>query len=302
MFDNSASLLYDGVSAMYTLRRPSMSTLWTNAVVKIRRTSDNQTAFLFIDGSSIDDTISLSSLISTSSNTTPSATTLSTWVGSSNAFIEEWLGITPNNTIDNNKTAIQTTTTSQPQLISSGVIITKNGKPSIDFLSDTRYLDAEPNTDLEAGKSFTILSVSYNDVNNSFGIIISNILTSSPNADRIVLFNDRRTQKRILNVSSSGTDAFANGLTQENHGNQKLLTGIVDGSGLTATSYYNKTIQSSEVVWNGTYRNTAFRIGVQQNNSSPLLGGVQEIPIFPSDKTIELTALHTDIDTYYSIP
>ena len=133
VFDNSASLLYDGVSAMYTLRRPSMSTLWTNAVVKIRRTSDNQTAFLFIDGSSIDDTISLSSLISTSSNTTPSATTLSTWVGSSNAFIEEWLGITPNNTIDNNKTAIQTTTTSQPQLISSGVIITKNGKPSIDF-------------------------------------------------------------------------------------------------------------------------------------------------------------------------
>ncbi len=42
--------------------------------------------------------------------------------------------------------------------------------------------------------------------------------------------------------------------------------------------------------------------GANHAANFPLNGTIQEIIIFPSDKTSELTALHNDIDTYYSIP
>ncbi len=290
--------LYDDASVIYTLRRPAMSNLWTNAVAKIRRTSDNQTAFVFIDGSSIDDTISLSSLISTSSNTTPSATTLGTWVGANDAFVEEWIGITPNNTIDNDKTAIQTTTASQPQLISSGAIILKNSKPAIDFLSDTRYLQAVTNTDLDHGNDITILSVSNNNVLASIGAIMSTTISVS---ERLVMFNDNRTTKRITRVINSGFNADSDYLLQQNTVNQKLLSSVVLGGSKSVTSFFNGAEQVTDT-WQFIYFNDTLQIGVNQTSLSGLNGTIQEIPIFPSDKTADLTDLHNDIDAYYSIP
>ena len=298
IFDNTVvvPVLYDDVSVMYTLRRPSMTVFWTNAVAKIRRTSDNQTAFVFIDGSAIDDTISLSSLISTSSNTTPSATTLGTWVGANDAFVKEWIGITPNNTIDSNKIAKQLSSSFQPQLISSGVIITKNSKPTINFLSSTSHLGTNANTDLDSGQSFTILSVvSSNNITN----VNAFFNTATATSDRFVLYADRRTQKRIIQLRGSGSNYFADYLTQQNTVNQKLLTAINDGSNIV--SYYNSTIQNT-TAWGGSYTNNFLGIGSDSSAQNPLNGTGQEIIIFPSDKTADLTDLHNDIDTYYSIP
>lgn len=292
-------ILYDDVSIMYTLRRPSMTTLWTNAVAKIRRTSDNQTAFLFIDGSSIDDTISLSSLISTSSNTTPSATTLGTWVGANDGFVEEWIGITPDNTIDSDKTAIQTTTTLQPQLISSGAIILENGSLALDFLGDVRYFLAPANTDLDEGKTFTFLTVSNNLDNNSARVVFS----AGTGGDRLTLNVDSRTQKNIVQVITGATNAIADYINREQTINQRLLSGVVDGVNKDATPYFQGVIQLASSAWTGAYTNPNFYIGDRLGPvSSNLNGTLQEIIIFPSDKTADLTDLHNDIDTYYSIP
>lgn len=297
VFDSTVvvSNLYNDVSVMYTLRRPAMTTLWTNAIAKIRRTSDNATAFVFIDGSNINDTISLSSFISTSSNTTPSATTLSTWVGANNAFVEEWIGITPNNTIDNNKTAKQTTTGTQPQFISSGAIITKNSKPTIDFLSSSRHLNSNVNNDLDSSSDFTIFTISSNNINTGEGVLIS---TSNDDNNLLQITNDRRTQKRLTYTRVGGVYTFSNLLVQQDSLNQRILSLIKVNKNLKG--YYNGNFQESNI-YTGNYTNNNIFIGARNTAFAFLNGTIQEITIFPSDKTSDLTDLHNDINSYYSI-
>ncbi len=145
--------IWDLINGMYSVFRPDMTTLWTNAVFKLRRTSDNAVCFVFFDNHSspaAEDTITTSSLISTTSNTTPDATTLTSWVGGNHAYIEEQLCITPDNTIDNNKTKVQTTTSSQPRLVKNGALEVKNSTVNVNYQSATRYLVAPSNSILDS--------------------------------------------------------------------------------------------------------------------------------------------------------
>lgn len=290
--------LYDGVTVSYTLRRPDMTNLWTNAVLKLRRSSDNATAFVFFDGSDANDTITTSSLISTSSDTTPGATTLGTWVGANDAFVETWYGITDDNTIDTNKKANQTTTSAQPQFISSGSLITKNGKIELDFIDDARFLQTPSSISaLTYSLDYTVFTVSHHDTSASQGCILS---TSLSTTDYMGIFNDRRTQKRIGILLSGGTFVFANYLAQQDTSNQKLLTIIHNGVNLV--SYYNGTIQETTAHSSLAYLNTAFLIGRWASNTTTgIENGIQEIVIFPTANTTKLSDRHSDINSYYSI-
>lgn len=296
VFDSGSSgtTEYNGVSAMYTLRRPGMTTLWTNAVLKLRRSSDNGTAFVFFDGSDQDDTITLSSNISTTSDTTPDATTLSTWVGANDAFVERWYGITDDDTIDTDKRAIQVSSiSSQPQFISSGSIITKGGKPVIDFLSSNRYLDASTNSDLASGNTFTIFTVNHNDLSTSNGIIMENNVS----AGAMGLYSDRRTNRTNLFISATGDNGLIQYISQQNNADQRLTTLLVDN--LDLETWLNGTSQGTDT-YSGTYTNNGIRIG-GRFVTSYLQGGIQEIIIFPSDKSSDMSTIHSEINTYYSI-
>lgn len=298
--DSGIVPLYDNVSVFYTLRRPPMTVLWTNAVRKIRRLSDNQTAFLFIDGNNIGDTISLNSKISTTSNTTPSATTLFTFSVGSSCFVEEWIGITPNNIIDNNKIATQTTINTQPRIKTGVILEDKNGKPIDNFLTDTRFLTAPPNTDLDTGKTFTILTVSFSDSTSDLQSVLSTKNTIGGISERLIVFNDRTSGKEINRIrNNSGVNVKSIYGVQQDNNNQRLLTTIVTPTNLKG--YLGTSLEDSNS-WTGTYINNALQIGAQLGTSTPLNGGINEIIIFPSDKTSDLTALHNDIINYYSIP
>lgn len=290
--------IFDRVSVMYTLRRPIMSNLWTNAVLRIRRDSDDVEAFVFFDGDNAGDTISLSSLISTSSNTTPSSTTLGTWIGANNGFVDKWIGITPNNTIDDAKTVAINTLSLEPQFISAGVIATKNSKIAVDFLTSLKFLKSSSNNiDLNSGNSFTILTVT-----NTINSTSNNTILGTVDSDnkRYQLTNDRRSNKILSLINSDISTFVSNTTSQENTSDQKLLTDVVTPSNLTG--YYNGTIQGASVAWNGTYTNNVTMIGSDRGNTTNnFQGNIQEITIFPSDKTLDLTDLHTEINDYYSI-
>jgi len=291
----AASGIYDNASVVYSLRRPDMATKWTNAVLKIRRSSDDATAFVFFDGDAVNDTITLSSLISTTSNTTPDATTLTTFVGANDAYVEQWIGITPDNSVDGNKVASQTTTANQPQFISSGAIITKNGKPTIDFLSDYRWLEASANTDLDVTNSYTILSVSNNILSADNGGLLA---TGATSISGLLLYNSRATNKRHSVIVATGGNLIINTSVQHNVADQKLLTTVVDN--LDMDIYYNGTSDGSGS-FTGTYVNDRLKIGILNASNNRLQGTIQEIIIMPSDVTADLTTLHADINAYYSI-
>ncbi len=92
-------------------------------------------------------------------------------------------------------------------------------------------------------------------------------------------------------------------MLQRNTERVRLQFVIVDGGLSEMSGYLGDILQD-----NGTYPTTApytnniLRIGARFNNLHFLDGTVQSIIIFPSDKTADLTVLHSDIETYYSIP
>ena len=292
---SGSASLYDNASVVYSLRRPDMATKWTNAVLKIRRSNDDATAFVFFDGSAVGDTITLTSKINTVSNTTPDPVReLGIWVGANDAFVEQWIGITPNNTIDGNKVASQTTTTLQPRFINTGVVGLKNGKAQINFSAVVNStLIASVNTDLNSGNSATILNVSSSQAGNLTGTVLGTTNITGG----LSVFNDTTTNVRntFLVATENGN---ANNLVRHNDTDQRLQSAIVLASSIT--SYYNGDFQMTDA-WAGTYNNDSIRMGTRFGTTSRFIGLIQEIIIFPSDKTADLTALHADINAYYGI-
>lgn len=289
VFDNSVIPLYDDVSAMYTLQRPSMTIPWTEFVIGLRRTSDNTTKQVYFDTNG---EISLNSPV-------VGGITLGDWVGANDAYIHQWAGITPNNTIDLNKIAEQFTNSLQPQFISSGVIITKNGNPSIAFLNDTRYLEANTNTDLDSSNTFTSLTVSNNNTNVGAEAAGAIWCSSDDTLGFIQMVSDRRiAQKRLAYTFISGGYAFSNLLSGVDSSDQRLLNLVKVNKDLKG--YYNGAFQNT-ATYTGDYINNALLIGAREGGGETLNGTIQEIIIFPSDKTSDLTELNNDINARYNI-
>ena len=294
----AGATIYDDANAIYSLRRPDMTTLWTNAVAKVRRSSDNAVVYLFFDGAGADATISTSSFISTTSQTTPDATTLATWLGANDMFYEDIYAITPDNTIDANKTLVQGTTALQPRGALSGTISTKNSLPLVDHVTGTRHMRSVFNSKLDPGNLFTVLSVSHQDTSTSNAVVWT---SSSTSTSYIATRNDRRTQKRAMVQLDSGTTVNSDLTAQVDSSNQRLLTAIHNA---TNNILYNKTtLQTTTAHLSASYTNDRFQVGANAGGIAPFLdGGWQEIIIFDSDKTADISPIQSNIVTYYSIP
>ena len=269
---------------------------WSNAVMKVTRSSDSAEAFLFFDGASANDEISMTSYISTTSETVPDTTTLSTWGSTDSIDVVEWIGQTPNDTINAAYKSIGTIG-GEPRIATSGALLTVGSKPCVDSLTNRTMAVASGISVLDVNNAFTILTVSNNDIAAANGVIIN---TSDLVNDRVSIFNDSRTNKQALLIQNSGaTNYFASLSAQQNSTSQKLITGTVDGSKLM-TAWFNGTSQLTDT-YTGTYTNDELRMFDGQSGTNFLNGTIQEIIIFPTDKTADLTALHADINAYYTI-
>lgn len=268
--------VYDGMSVAYTLRRPATTTLWTNAVFKVRRDSDNATAFVFFDGDSPNDTISMSSLISTSSRTTPDATVFIDWIGTDVGYVEEWIGITDDDTVDTNKIASQTNTALQPIVANAGGLIMKEGTPYVIFpLGATQYLETPAAISaLDGSNDWTIYFVCHGGDNAYLAVAA----TSNNSANRIELSADRSVANWLGTVRSGGTNTPINLAATDTTSDDRYL--IMQKDGTTYTGYRDNVLVDTET--NGTaYDNNTLIIGAGQQYTNPLAGGVKEIIIFP---------------------
>ena len=119
--------LVPGAAAAYSLR--SLSRSYAGPVVTVRRSSDDAeedfTAAEVSDG------------------------TLAAFCGAGDGFVKTWHSQTGSND------ATQTTAGYQPKIVSSGVVVTEEGKPAIQFDGSDDYLSA----DIAGFSSFAALSV-----------------------------------------------------------------------------------------------------------------------------------------------
>ena len=129
---------YSGAAAAYSLRL--LDSTYTGSAIRVRRSSDNTEQDIGFNVFSELDTVSLTA-----------------FAGTGDAFVKTWYDQS-----GNSNDATQTTTSNQPKIVSSGAVITENGKPAVEFVSQ------KLNLPLAVGVDFSVSWVwkSYNEANN----------------------------------------------------------------------------------------------------------------------------------------
>lgn len=285
--------IFDGAVGVFSLINRFN---WTNAIVKVRRTSDGAVKYVWFDGI----TITLNSLVG-DSPTTPSATTLGTWIGSDDGFIvlhylqkETGLDAIAPYYLE------QTDTTLQFQLVTSGSINTVNGYAAMDTTASTKYMLVDQINDyfpeLDDDQEFTVITVSNHNTTNDIGATFN---TSNTNGNYFGQYFDRRTVKRHTLVFGDSSLLAIDLPSQNSSGDTRVLTTVRGATNFDA--YVGTTLVNSVPHSGKTYVNNRFIVGANQSETLDLNGDYCEILIYASDKSTDnLTAIQSQLMTDWS--
>jgi len=241
---------YPGAAAAYSLRQ--LTTAYTADVIEVRRASDNATQDIgFVDGE-LD------------------VTSLESFCSGTNGFVTTWYDQSCNG-----NDATQSTDANQPQIVSSGSVITENGKPAISKNSSFLYIPLSLNNNARF-KSFHVLKT---------------------NANYHVLLGSNSTADGILFAqNTSNTTIIANAT------NNQLRKNAITFSPTTRRDIFN-ALSSQSLLYDDTNFNfvgSSFGTGFGGGGSGFGFYQLQEMIIYPSTNT-EITGIETNINDFYSI-
>ena len=257
---------YSGAAAAYSLRK--LSATWSGSAIRVRRSSDNTEMNIGFDSDGNLDTIALSS-----------------FVGSGSGFVTTWYDQTGNNF---NRT--QTTAAGQPNIVYLGAINMVNGKPAMYFDPNVGFALQGPKigeTYMGAGYSSTVLNVTKLDSSYStteeyplFGGTGWYDSRFSINSNKWYLINTGTGISSTVNASANqvvSSVVFAYTTDKVRINGTEVISGNVGISGGTNYNYIGQS-------WLGKrYK-----------------GYFQEHIIYASDKTSVISAMETNMNTYYS--
>jgi hypothetical protein len=268
--------LYPSAAAAYSVRR--LSEVYSGSLMEVRRSSDNALQDIGFDANGDLDTASLLS-----------------FVGEEDAFVRTWYDQS-GNAYD----ATQTTTSAQPQIVSSGVISNKNSKPAIDFSGGNWELDANAAASEFAGtdvnfESFSVLSGDGSSNKSFFSLAAASGSTTSlqlrtNGIDFLRVFirddananNNKTTTTQITNqslVSVLGTPSdyniYVDGTADAGNPNTVSL-----GLCSFAKATIGNDARAVSTYWEGT---------------------IQELVFYNTDQSSNRTGLETNQNDYYTI-
>jgi len=196
-----------------------------------------------------------------------------------NAFVSTWYDQS-----GNNRHATQTTASSQPLIVSSGSLVTENGKPTIDH---TRTTTLELTSDLNLGKVHSMFGVVKFDVYGSelFGKGISPFTYG--------IYQDA-TNNYYAAQSSFASSSGVFGL------NFSLLT--IERDNTTISQYKNSSILGSVMTLAGANNDFLLRsLSGEQNPTYNLDGKLSEVLIYTSSQAANRPLIENNINNYYNI-
>jgi hypothetical protein len=261
----SASLLldlYPSAAAAYSVRK--LRTSYTGSAIRVRRSSDNSEQNIGFDGSGNLDT-----------------STLTSFCGSGNGFVTTWYDQsgTGNN-------ATQTTASAQPQIVSSGSVITTNGKPSLlndgvdDFLNLTTITPASNHSIFGVGKRNSVISALMSYLGNSSTGARNGLLYFTDNFLYLLAQSNFR-KANTLDISTA----------------QQLNSGFVI-SGASDSIYKNNTLVASTSTSSTPAQGFDF---IGQYGGLYSSANFQEVILYQSNQTSNRTGISTNINSYYGI-
>ena len=259
-----ASLLldtYSGASAAYSVAR-RLSSTYTGSLIRVRRSSDNaEQDFGFV--SNVLDTASLL-----------------TFCGAGNGFVTTWYDQSGN---ANNAT--QTTAVSQPQIVSSGAMITTNGKNSMSFDGSNDHFNLTSTINVAASNYNSFVGKKDNQFRFLFG------LGQASGGGGYVCAHWEDSQYYLIAKSNQylygGIDSSST---------QRLLTGL-NNAGTMSMFKNGSPITMSTIALSSTLNITT----IGRYNSSYAFCNLQEIVFYNSDQSTNRTGIETNINSFYTI-
>lgn len=268
---------YAGAAAAYSLRK--LRSGYTGSAIRVRRSSDNT-----------EQDIGFTS----AGNLNESA--LTTFVGANNGFVVTWYDQS-----GNAKNATQSTAGSQPQIVSSGSILTTNSKPCLTFDGTNDYLN---NTQSSTNLFATNYSVFVVHNVTGGGIRKFIIETTNPSSN---IFNPAIEYNGALptniRIWSGETSSFVNTTSTNTFSSnvQRLITSLKNGTTIQEIFVNNLSEGSSRAVIPAN-NITGYNIGTYRSADDRWFGGtMQELILYSSYQSSNRTGISFNINTYFNI-
>ena len=257
--------LYPGAAAAYSLRK--LRTAYTGFAIEVRKTVDTVTSIQ--DIGFVDNELDTASLL--------------TFAEGGDVFVAKWYDQSGNGGND----AAQVSQSAQPQIVSSGAVITENGEPSVKFNGTTDYIENQ----LSVGPTVTAFAVSrivdefdFNFIYDSFGT-----------GGRIRL--GLRNVKEYF--ADNGESSFAEATTPSD-GNQHLFFAKHTNSDVSI-SVNQDTLQTIAST-NFSQTTQHWNIGARNDGADHFLDGtIQELILYPSDQSANRAGIESNINSNYNI-
>ena len=276
---------YPMATVAYSLRL--LRNGYTGSAIRVRRASDNteqNIGFTLQGGLDI--------------------TSLSSFCSGTNGFVTTWYDQS-----GNARNATQTTAVNQPQIVSSGSVITLNLNGSMLFSGNTGMQFNFNN--LAGATSYSITSV--------FSAIeatqFTKLLSIGPDAETSGVWFTLNTSNTALGWVSKDTGFMGNGYSNptgptiisngriipDSITTQNLLTTVLSSS--NAKMFRNGTEISYRVQRTGNCYTTTGNliIGNGPNSANTFNGRMQEIVIWQTDQNSNISGINTNTNTYYGI-
>jgi len=245
---------YSGAAACYSLRL--MRTAYTGALIRVRRSSDN---------TELDINANVFGELNTVS--------LLDFAGAGDAFVKTWYDQS-----GNSNDATQTTTASQPKIVSSGAVIVENGKPAVEFNGTSTEISA-PTVGLSVATCF--------------------IHHTNFDANARMFGQFDQFENSFLYDTVTGYWAFNNGsinLSGLSSTTSKLVYALFDNSG--GELGINGATATSGTL--GVF-NSQMDLRIGRRSSSYWKGTASELIVYDSDQSANRTNIESNINTFYSI-
>lgn len=264
---------YSGAAVAYSAAR-RLSSTYTGALIRVRRSSDNTEQDIGYDSNNVLD-----------------ESALTAFVGANNGFVTKFYDQS-----GNSYNLEQTTAANQPKIVSSGTVNKINSKPSLNFDGSNNALAVTDNSILHASALKSCFYVSYLNSTGSNNAIAS----KSYNSDGGYFFGGYASFDYLqLYLDNTFYGPFFSGIQ-----NTQLLFTNINTTGSNGIKIYKNSTTSQLYTASTDLTGTNshyFTVGKDANAGIYLTGDIQEIVIYSSDKSSDRTNIESNINTFYSI-
>lgn len=216
--------------------------------------------------------------------------TLTTFCGAGNGFVRTWYDQTANGFH-----VAQTVAASQPQIVSSGSLILKGTRPSLQFsasrLTNSSIAISAP------GHYFAIASRDSTTQN-------ADVIMDSFNNSRQTVYNTGSTETPSHNWTIQAASSSALSTSTPSTTNLILLAALFNSSNSALRT--NGVLRASGNV--GAETLSGISIGDLRGNPNPvisstyaLIGKISELILYASNQTANISNIESNINTYFSI-